>query len=178
MKVGPLHLMGAAAVLLVLVGTGGGAPYQGPVIVAGDSYAVGVAGALRRAGRVVEDRAVGGTSTPQLPPTVARLPVVLSIGTNDAAGSSSPESIARRARLWLESTGAPQAVVILPHPRLPGALGERCRQVAAAMRREAWPKGTRLVEHHETPKAQDKIHFTAEQYDKIAALALAKLRES
>ena len=176
MKLNPLYLMGGAAALLVLVAAGSPDPYEGPVTVAGDSYAVGLAQALRASGRVVDDRAVGGTSTPQLPATVARLPVILSIGTNDAAGSASPESIARRARDWLASTGATSAAVVLPHDRLPGALAARCRAVAAAMRRESWPAGTRLVEHHETPAAPDRVHFTPEQYGRIAALAVSKLR--
>ena len=44
--------MAGAAVLLVVVAAAEPDPYAGPVTVVGDSYAVGIAQALRASGRV------------------------------------------------------------------------------------------------------------------------------
>lgn len=164
-----------------------------PIIVTGDSYGVGIAAALRRMypGRQIEDRALGGrraaTMTTLKDDQVFHL---VSAGTNDVA-TGEPAAETERSILKLlgpygDGTAKQGAAwYLLPHAKMGGQLGAR----VTVLRNEldlsrlrfrpslALTARDRLVVHDPElePAAGDKIHFSPEQYEELARIAMREL---
>jgi hypothetical protein len=165
-----------------------------PIVVVGDSYAVGVSAALRRQhpARTITSLAKGGVAAAAMAPAPeGDHYVIVSAGTNDAAGSAQPEKIAERIRAVLGPYGTCTAtrgslVYLAPHSRMGGLTGNRVELVRTELERlELLPsrytgdllrRPCRLASVDElgaAPLAADGIHLTPAGYEQVAAAALA-----
>lgn len=157
-----------------------------PIIVVGDSYAVGLAAQLEKMfpGRV-ESRAVGGTASFVMSPLTDRNAFwVVSAGTNDAAGSSSAEKIASSVLRVLgpygSGTATQGAAFYLVPPGTIGAVNLHARvdAVRPALLDAIAPNDRLAVgDTALVPAGPDHIHFSPDQYAAIAREAMRSLRE-
>ena len=157
-----------------------------PILVVGDSYAVGLAAALRRMfpGRSISSVAKGGQGAYYMTPIQETDGwVIVSAGTNDAAGSASPSDIADRVLRVLGpyadcSASRGGVAYIEPHSKMGGKLGERVAMVRAELVSRGFGRAAdclAVVPIRPSPSPVDRIHFTPEGYEQIAADAIAAL---
>jgi hypothetical protein len=160
-----------------------------PILVVGDSYAVGLAAALRRMfpGRSISSVAKGGQGAYYMTPIQETDGwVIVSAGTNDAAGAASPSDIADRVLRVLGpyadcSARRGGVAYIEPHSKMGGKLGERVAMVRAELVSRGLDRASCLavVPIRPAPSPVDNIHFSPEGYETIAGdavKALASLR--
>lgn len=179
--VGLLVLLGAREKVKGPAGGGGGWGAREddgrPILVVGDSFAVGVAAALRRLypGRDVRTRAaVGRPATAMQALEQGPYFVILSAGSNDAAGSA-PVPAIRDAILKVMGPYAPShpdMAYLMPHDRMGGYMGERIRQLRGMLKEAGvGPSAVELP----LPEASDHIHFSPKGYENIARHAMLVL---
>lgn len=159
-----------------------------PIHVVGDSYAVGLAAALKRMypGRTITSSAKGGVAAYYMKPIQETDGwVIVSAGTNDAAGGASiPEIADRVVRVFGPyATCAPArgaVAYIEPHSGMGGRIGDRVAQLRAELERRGIDR-TRciaVVPIRPKPAIIDNTHFDPQGYETIAGdavQALAKL---
>ena len=142
----------------------------GEVWIVGDSYAVGIAAALRREGRRVRSDAKVGRTTLELAPLPARMQIV-SIGTNDLAGTEPVDAIARRilARLWAPlADQTTRTVLVLPPETVRDArIAARARELRELLEPSLDGLPVRTLEVTQEPTAPDGLHFSPEAYGLI-----------
>lgn len=156
-----------------------------PILVVGDSYAVGIAAALRRMypGRSITSTAKGGIGAYYMQPIQETDGfVIVSAGTNDAAGSATPSQIADRVYKVFGpyATCAPRrgrVAYIEPHSKMGGQLGDRVAQLRAELVSRGIDRMSCLavVPMTPTPSPVDHIHFTPQGYETIAGDAIKAL---
>jgi hypothetical protein len=189
--VASVALMGLAFATSSASGQGGvWADDDRPIHVEGDSYAAGIAQALRQKypGRNIDStHASVGRASPAMGKLFdADVFHILSAGTNDAASqafdaATVASSIERVLGPYASQAGGGSAtkgfaVLVLPHSKMGGELGEKTallRQMLMA-RIKPW-KRLALVSIAPNPAAKDGMHFDAEGYGRIAADAMEKL---
>lgn len=156
-----------------------------PISVEGDSFAIGIAQALRQKypGRNIDSaRAKVGLPALRMPSLKDR-PVfhILSAGTNDLAGDAGAADVASRIVGVLGpyadgSATSGYAALVLPHSGMGGRLGERARLLREELKKRLPPsKRLALVEIGAEPAAADRIHFDPAGYAQIATDAMQAL---
>lgn len=156
-----------------------------PILVVGDSYAVGIAAALRRLypGRAITSVAKGGVAAYYMQPVQETDGwVIVSAGTNDAAGGASPSEIADRvARVFgpYASCSPKRGAIayIEPHTKMGGQLGSRVALVRDELERRGIDRMRCLavIPMRPEPSPVDRIHFDPAGYETIAKDAIAGL---
>lgn len=152
----------------------------------GDSFGVGIAGTLPWRKDLVSNSAVVGRPSTAVQPLSDNVPMirVLSAGTNDAAAGRTAAQVAAEVKRILGAfagTSQGKVAVILPHDKMGGQLGERCRATASAIRSavlELANPNVVAVPIRPSPAASDKIHFDPAGYRQIGTDALRALGET
>lgn len=188
----PYVAAGVGAVLLVgaiaLASSSSSARDDGrPILVVGDSYAVGIAAALKRLypGRSISSVAKGGVAAYYMQPVQETDGwVIVSAGTNDAAGGASiPEIADRVVKVFGPYASCSPArggiAYIEPHSGMGGRTGERVALLRAELERRGIDRMRCLavVPIRPKPIALDNTHFDPQGYETIARDAVQALAE-
>jgi hypothetical protein len=164
-----------------------------PILVEGDSFAVGIAQALKQrfpTRNIDTTYAKTGQQALRMPALTDRdVFHIVSAGTNDAVDSRlTAGDVATRVLgvLGPYADGTAKtgyAALVLPHGKMGGTLGERADAVRAEIKKRVaqadllrvngmFPSRLALVEIRPQPASGDRIHFDGAGYDTIAQDAL------
>lgn len=164
--------------------SGGIADDGRPIIVIGDSYAVGIAAALRSLypGRSIMSLAVGGTSSSSM--HVApdeHVFVIVSAGTNDVGVQPATERTVANILRVLGPYARGEAdkgklFYVLPHIKMGGGLGARVEGLLELLAPRLHASDRfRFGPIRPAPAASDHIHFDMDGYRTIASDAMQAL---